>query len=106
MGAFRRAEVSELLVRSILVAAQKPKMMLELTQVQCDRETAREPVLRNLPSPLLVRVELHQARGLLAHTWNVVEVQDGGVHSGSNRDLGFGRLGAIIDARGCGRDRS
>ena len=42
--------------------------MLELTRVRRNRETAREPVLRDLPPPLLVGVELHQARGLLANT--------------------------------------
>ena len=81
-------------------------MMLELTRVRRDREPPREPVLRDLPPPLLVRVELHQPRRFLANTGNVVEVQDGGVHGGPDRDLGFRRLGTIVDARGCGRDRS
>ena len=52
--------------------------MLELTRVRRNREIAREPVLRDLPPPLLVGVELYQACSLLANTGNIVEVQDGG----------------------------
>ena len=59
---------TKLLVQPVLVAAQDLKVMLELTRVWRNREIAREPVLRDLPPPLLVGVELHQARGLLANT--------------------------------------
>ena len=79
--------------------------MLELTRFRRNRETTREPVLRDLPPPLLVGVELYQACSLLANTGNIVEVQDGGVHGGSNRNLRFGRLRAVVDACGGGRDR-
>ena len=95
---------TKLLVQPVLVAAQDLKVMLELTRVWRNREIAREPVLRDLPPPLLVGVELYQARGLLANTGNIVEMQDGGVHGGSNRNLRFG-LRAIVDACGGGRDR-
>ena len=69
---------AELLVRAILVATQQTEVMLQLAGVGGDRESTREPFLRHLAPPFLVRVELHEASGFLTDRRNVLDVQSCG----------------------------
>ena len=65
---------AQLLVRSVLIAAQQAEMVLQLARVGGDGKTPREPVLGYLPPTLLVGIELHKPRSLLTDARDVMHM--------------------------------
>ena len=90
---------AELLVRAVLIATKPTEVVLQLARIGRDREPASEPVLGHLPPPLLVRVELHKARGLLPDAGDVVHVDRGSICDGVVPDAS--QLPTIADCHRC-----
>ena len=82
---------AEFFVIPVLIATQQTEMMLKFARVGRYGQPAREPFLRNLPPPLLLWVQFHEACSFLPDRGDVLKVERRQTLDciGGSRHLGF-----------------